>query len=134
MNEEVRTLIKYRLAQADESIEEARILRKENMSLRGVVNRLYYAMFYATLALLQAQSLGTSKHAGVVSLFDKEFVKRGIFDKTMSQALHRGFELRQKADYMEKPTISKEDVDELLNSAVSFVDRVKQHCQEKQLA
>ena len=59
MNEDVRTLIKYRLDQADESIEEARILRKENVSFRGVVNRLYYAMFYAALALLQAHGLGT---------------------------------------------------------------------------
>ena len=37
-------------------------------------------------------------------------------------------------DYMEQPIISKEDVDELLDSAISFVDRVKQHCQEQQLA
>ena len=43
MNEEVRTLIEYRLAQADESIEEAKILKRETVSFRGIVNRLYYA-------------------------------------------------------------------------------------------
>jgi len=36
----------------------------------------------------------------------------------MSQALHRAFELKQKADYMEEPSISKEDVNELRDSAV----------------
>jgi uncharacterized protein (UPF0332 family) len=67
---------------------------------------------------LQAHSLGTSKHTGVISLFDREFVKAGIFDRAMSQALHRAFELKQKADYMEEPSISKEDVNELRDSAV----------------
>ena len=49
----LRTLIQYRLKEAEDSIEEAEILMKENMSLRAVMNRLYYAMFYAVLALLQ---------------------------------------------------------------------------------
>ena len=82
---------------ADDSIEEAKILLKENMSLRAVMNRLYYAMFYAALALLQEKQIGTSKHIGVISLFDKEFIKTGIFAKGMSKALHRAFELRQRA-------------------------------------
>jgi uncharacterized protein (UPF0332 family) len=62
------------------------------------MNRLYYAMFYAVLALLQAKHLGTSKHSGAIALFDREFVKTGIFPKELSMALHRAFALRQKGD------------------------------------
>ena len=97
MNEEQLALVKYRLREAEDSIEEARVLMKEGMSMRAVMNRLYYAMFYAVLALLQEKQLGTSKHSGVISLFDREFVKSGIFDKGLSKILHRAFELRQRA-------------------------------------
>jgi len=71
------------------------------MSNRAIINRLYYAMFYAILALLQENQLSTSKHTGAIALFDREFVKKGIFDKELSKTLHRAFELRQKGDYME---------------------------------
>jgi uncharacterized protein (UPF0332 family) len=81
MKEKYLTLIKYRLDQADDCINEAEVLLNENMNLRSVMNRLYYAMFYAVLALLQEKQLGTSKHIGVISLFDKEYVKSNIFDK-----------------------------------------------------
>ncbi|MGO9015703.1 MAG: HEPN domain-containing protein [Dissulfurispiraceae bacterium] len=84
MNEKILPLIKYRLQQADDSIKEATVLLREGMSYRAVTNRLYYAMFYTVLALLQEKQIGTSKHTGAISLFDKEFIKSGIFDKALS--------------------------------------------------
>ncbi len=94
MTEEMLALIKYRLKQADDSIEEAKVLLKEKMSQRAVMNRLYYAMFYTVLALLQEKQIRTSKHIGAISLFDREYIKTGIFDKKLSKILHRAFELR----------------------------------------
>lgn len=127
MKEELRTLIQYRLKEAEDSIEEAKVLMKENMSLRAVMNRLYYAMFYAVLALLQEKNLGTSKHIGAISLFDKEFIKTGIFNKEMSKVLHRAFELRQKGDYMEQAEVTIKDVDEILPEAINFVNKIKEY-------
>ncbi len=89
MTEGMLALIKHRLKQADGSIEEAEVLLRGGMSMRGVMNRLYYAMFYAVLALLQEKEMGTSKHIGAISMFDMEFIKTGIFDKDMSKTLHR---------------------------------------------
>ena len=45
-------------------------------------------MFYAVMALLQTIGKVASKHAGVISLFDKEFVHAGVFPVEMSRALH----------------------------------------------
>ena len=131
MKEEQLVLIKYRLKEADDSIEEARVLLREGMSLRAVMNRLYYAMFYAVLALLQEKQIGTSKHTGAISLFDREFIKSGIFDKELSKTLHRAFELRQKGDYMEEAEITKEDVDEIFPKAIDFVNKTKEHLLRK---
>jgi uncharacterized protein (UPF0332 family) len=92
-----------------------------------VMNRLYYAIFYAVLAVLQEKQLGTSKHYGAISLFDREFIKSGIFDKELSKTLHRAFELRQKGDYMEQPEITKADIDEILPKTVAFINEIKQY-------
>jgi len=127
MNEDLLALIKYRLQQADDSMKEAEVLLKEGMSLRSVMNRLYYAMCYGVLALLQEKQLGTSNHYAAISLFDREFIKSGIFDKELSKILHRSFELRQKGDYMEQPEITKADIDEILPKTVSFINEIKQY-------
>ncbi|HBR16865.1 MAG TPA: hypothetical protein DD725_04545 [Deltaproteobacteria bacterium] len=77
MKEEIKALIEYRLQEAKESREEAEILLK-NGKTRGALNRVYYSMFYATLALLASKQLSASKHSGVIALFHREFVKPGI--------------------------------------------------------
>ena len=66
MSDEKATLIKYRLSQARESLKEADVLLREGMSKRSVMNRLYYAMFYALLALLQDKQLG---HPNIAALY-----------------------------------------------------------------
>lgn len=118
MKEAILQLIKYRL-------KEAEVLLREGMSMRAVMNRLYYAMFYAVLALLQEKELGTSKHGGAISLFDREFVKTGIFANELSKTLHRAFELRQKGDYMEQAEVTKSDVEEMLPKTKEFVNKTK---------
>ncbi len=121
----------YRISQARDSLREADVLLRGEMSLRSVMNRLYYAMFYAVLALLQTKQLGTSKHSGAIALFDKEFVKTGTFPKELSKALHRAFELRQKGDYMEETEISTADMEEIRPLAERFVDKAESVVLEK---
>jgi uncharacterized protein (UPF0332 family) len=94
-SENIQALVRYRLEQADESLLAASILIEKNL-FRPSVNRSYYAMYYAVLALLAIEKKETSKHSGVISLFDKEFVKKGTFPKELSRWLHAAFDLRQR--------------------------------------
>lgn len=96
--EEIDILIKYRLEQARAALDDAKYLFDGNRSPQSIVNRSCYAMFYAALALLQKISKVPSKHSGVISLFDKEFVMKGIFAKDLSKDFHKAFELRQTID------------------------------------
>ncbi len=98
--EQLEALIHYRIEQAHETLREADILFDQS-ALRGTVNRAYYAMFYALLALLATQQFGTSKHSGAISLFDREFVKTGVFPRDLSRSLRIAFERRQTYDYGE---------------------------------
>ncbi len=131
MSGEKTTLIQYRLSQAHESLKEADVLLREGMSLRSVMNRLYYAMFYALLALFQERQVGTAKHSGAISLFDREFIKTGIFEREFSKVLHRAFELRQKGDYMEQTEVTKQDIDEIKPKAIDFINRAEAYLREK---
>ena len=85
-----------------------------------------------TLALLQKIGTVPSKHTGVISLFDTEFVLKGIFHKELSKSFHKAFELRQVSDYKTFKPISKEKVEETLNNAVCFVETVLKYLSEQQ--
>lgn len=52
MNEEKKELAHYRLQQASEALAHARLLFEQGGSIRSVINRAYYGMFYSILALL----------------------------------------------------------------------------------
>jgi len=124
MTENIQALVSYRLEQADESLEAAKTLLDKSL-LRPSVNRAYYAMFYAVLALLARGKKETSKHSGAIALFDRDFVKLGIFKKDYSRWLHDAFDLRQRSDYAAEYHVSGEEAEKTLKNAESFVDEVK---------
>jgi len=125
--EELNELVQYRLQEADEAVGDARYLLEGGRSLRGVVNRAYYAMFYAVLALLQVSGNVPSKHSGVLALFDRDFVLKGVFQKEHSKCLHRAFDLRQSVDYRVLKLPSKEETSLLVNQAAEFILAIKDH-------
>ena len=125
MTENVKALIKYRLDQAEESLEAAKILLDKDL-IRQCVNRAYYGMFYSVLALLAIGKKETSRHSGAISLFDKEFVKEGLFTKEFSRWLHEAFDLRQRSDYAPSFDLSREQAERTLQNAVMFVKGVKE--------
>jgi uncharacterized protein (UPF0332 family) len=83
--DDIAELVRYRLEQARAALEDARFLLDGNRSPQSIVNRSYYAMFYAALALLQTTGRVPSKHSGVTSLFDTEFVLKGAFPHDLSR-------------------------------------------------
>lgn len=124
--EQLEALLRYRIEQAHETLRESEILLGE-AALRGAVNRAYYAMFYALLALLATRQLGTSKHSGALSLFDREFVKAGLFPRELSRALHQAFDRRQQYDYGEMASLSQEIAQRTLLDARMFVAAIETH-------
>ena len=76
--EAVATLIKYRMEQASKAIEDALCLEAGKGSPRSIINRTYYAMFYAVLALLLREGKSYAKHSGVIGAFDAAFVRTGL--------------------------------------------------------
>ena len=124
-SENKKALIQYRMERARETLDDARALFEQNRTPASVVNRSYYAMFYASLTLLATIGQDTSKHGGVLALFDKYFMKPKILPGEMGKFLHQAFDMRQTGDYEEEAELTKEDAQQTLDSAVKFVETIE---------
>jgi uncharacterized protein (UPF0332 family) len=129
-DEKKRDLALYRLQQAEESMDEAKFLFDGNKSPRSVINRAYYAMFYSVLALLIFEPYSSSKHSGVLSYFNRRFIKDGLFPEDLGRAVNRAFDLRQRGDYREQAELLREEVAPFLDWAQRFIDSVKKHLKD----
>lgn len=94
---------------------------------RSAVNRAYYAMFYAVLALLASRAEETSRHSGAISRFDRDYIKPGTLPRDFSRWLHDAFTYRQNADYGTEFAMTRESIRELAHNAESFVAGVTEH-------
>ena len=120
-----RSLIQYRLNQAREVLKDAHALYDIERTPISIVNRAYYSMFYAVLALMISIDKSTAKHQGVISFFDEYFIKQKVFPKEMSRLIHDAFESRQEGDYRESAKIDRETAREILQSADTFLELVE---------
>ncbi len=113
-------LVSHNLGKADDALIQADALSAIDQHF-GAVNRAYYAVFYASLAILLTKGLGSSKHSGALALFDREFVKTQEVDKKWSKMYHTLFELRATGDYAKLTDVSKVQTDKALQDAKEFV-------------
>jgi len=123
--EHILALVRTRMDQARETLDDARKLLDVGGSPRSIVNRAYYAAFYAALALMQTIGQVPSKHAGVISLFDTEFYRKGLFSKKLSRSFHEIFELRQFSDYRSVEPLATGQVRDALEKAEILVAAVE---------
>jgi len=125
-----RELALNRIQQAEESLEEAEYLFDGAKSPRSVINRAYYAMFYAILALLIFEKFSSSKHSGVLAYFNSHFVKTGKISKELGRAVNKAFDMRMRGDYREQVILTHEQVAPFLKLADSFINAIKNHLEE----
>jgi uncharacterized protein (UPF0332 family) len=127
----IQALIQYRMERAYQTLSTAQLLREQNADTASIVNRAYYAMFYAALALLATTGEETSKHSGVMALFDRHFIKTGVLPKEMGKFLHTAFDARQIGDYEDKPEISRTMAEQILEFATKFVKSIEEKLQNQ---
>ena len=116
-------LIGYRLNRARETLEEAQLMY-DNGHLYGAANRIYYACFYAVVALLLTKNLSSSKHSGVIGLFNKHFIKPQDVPRELGKFYSRIFDNRLESDYGELREIESDEIEQDLKTAVAFIDLI----------
>ena len=117
-------LMIYRLQRAHETMKEALVMSRESF-YNAAVNRLYYACYYAAIALLIKNEIQPQTHNGVKTMLGLHFVSKGKLSREHGNTFNTLFEKRQSGDYDDFVFCDQEMVDELYPRAVKFVDDVK---------
>ena len=120
MTECNKDLVLYRMTRANETLEDARILANA-ARWNASVNRLYYACFYAVSALLVRHGLSSSKHTGVRSLFNRQYVKTGKVPKDLARIYNDLFERRQEGDYIDFVSFQESQALPWISKAEQFI-------------
>lgn len=124
LSPEVKTaFVKYRIERAWEAFHDG-VMLYEKGSCSGAVNRLYYACYYAAVALLVNNDLSAKTHAGVKRLLGEHFVSTGKLPKNESRYFSLLFEKRHANDYEDFISISKQETEDLAEMAKSFLTTV----------
>ncbi len=97
----------------------------EHGHLHGAANRIYYACFYATVALLLTRGLSSSKHSGVMALFNKHLVKEGIVPIELGKFYSRVFDHRLVSDYGRVVRPREEETRADLEKAQEFIAHIE---------
>jgi len=92
----------------------------------GAMNRVYYAAFYAARALLATRDVDSSRHSGVIALFQEHFVRTGLIPADTARAFPRAFEKRQTSDYGDFSEPASDEVDALREQVRAFVEACDQ--------
>jgi uncharacterized protein (UPF0332 family) len=117
-------IINYRLQQAKETIEVVEILIASE-KYPAAINRIYYGMFYALLALTVKYDFESSKHKQLIGWFNKEFLWTGRVEKNFGKILMKAYENRTTGDYDTFVEFEKNDVVQLFKEMKQFIARIE---------
>lgn len=121
---ELKALSLARLKRSKQHLKSARDLVR-NDDFADSVSRSYYAIFQAARALLALEGVESRKHSGVISLFNRVFVKTGRVGKRLGVILKDAKRSREMADYTELAEFSHEDAEGQISDAEFFIREVE---------
>lgn len=122
----------HRFKRAKEELSTAELLLY-NTNFRSSINRSYYAIFHAIRAINALDGFDSSKHSGVISHFNQEYVKTGIFQKEASKIIRNASELREQADYEDFYEATQEEAFDVFDQASLFIATVEKYLQDQSI-
>lgn len=123
--ESKKALIVYRMQRSHETLKEAKVMIREAF-YNAAVNRLYYACYYATVALLLKYDIQTQTHNGVKTMLGLHFVSTGKISVKIGKTFNTLFEKRQSGDYDDFVYCDEDMVNELYPQAEKFIDTINE--------
>jgi uncharacterized protein (UPF0332 family) len=124
LSKEQINLSDLRFKKSKDALTQAKILLDNHM-YDGCINRSYYSIFYAIRSLLALINADSSKHSGILALYDKHFVKTGVFRKEFSKIAHTAFDIRQDSDYDDFFYPREEEAGSQYRNTEKFVEEVE---------
>ncbi len=123
-DEEREALVKYRIEKADGTLVEAHDCAEDNHWTLAA-NRLYYAAYYASKALLIQNGIVAKSHEGVIGMIGQNFVVSGIITIEEAKLLARLQNMRKTGDYDDFIEWHQEDVEPLFEKVEDYINKIK---------
>jgi len=101
------------------------------ISFETAANRSYYCIFNAMRAVLALDRFDSKKHSGIISAFQKDYIRTGIFPKEFSDIVEKAFEIRLESDYVVFYLVSKAAVAAQIENAGMFLEAMEKYVGER---
>jgi len=101
------------------------------VSFENAANRSYYCIFNAMRAVLALDRFDSKKHSGIISAFQKDYIRTDIFPKKFSDIIEKAFEIRLESDYVVFYLVSKAEVAAQVENAKTFLEAVEKYIGER---
>ena len=121
--ESKKALVAYRIQRAYETLREAEVMIRESF-YNAAINRLYYACYYATVALLLKYDIQTQTHNGVKTMLGLHFISTGKLPVKVGKTFSTLFEKRHSCD--------EEMVNNLYPQAETFINSIQELIRDKE--
>lgn len=121
---EQKALAEHRWTRAKTTLDEA-IDELSRNNYRLAVNRAYYSVFYIMRAFLAIVNKDSSKHSGVMALFNQYFIKPGIVSDVSFKEIQSLMDLRHEGDYQDFVEITLEEAKGAVETTKRILELLK---------
>lgn len=127
--ESVKALVAYRLQHAKNTFAEVGSITESGF-YNTAVNRLYYACYYAVIALLVKHNIPAQTHAGVKQMLGLHFVTTKKLNPEYARFYAQMFNNRISGDYDDFITFDREMIEELIPQTQLFIEAIEKLIEE----
>ena len=123
-------LVLHRIEQAKEELNAGKLLYKEGY-YKSANNRAYYSIFHAIRAVLGLEPIDFKKHKDVLAHFNKNYVNKEIFPKSIGRRIVQANRMREDSDYDDEFVVQPEATEAQLQTAEELIDLVEKYIENK---
>ncbi len=121
---DIEKYISYKVGKSNKSMRAARLMM-DNGFYNEAINRIYYACFYITTAILFKNNIEAKTHAGVRTMIHKHFIQKKLISQSDGAFYSDIFEYRHASDYDDYVEFEKDVVEKLFmkqkNSPITYI-------------
>ena len=128
-SETIQDLVLYRIETAKSDLKSAEVLLNAG-EYRGANNRAYYAIYHAISAIHALNGKAYKRHKDSLGNFNKEYIKMGIFPRTLGRRIAEAEEIRHASDYDDFYIATKEEAEEQIMTADELIRLIEIYCKE----
>lgn len=123
--EERQIMVQLEIERAERIVTEFPIYI-ENKLWNTLSNRMYYAVFHATTALLIANGLHAGTHQGVYALLSLHFIKTGKMSQDEGRLFSRLATMRERGDYNCYIDATEEELMPMIEPMNAYMAHIKE--------